>query len=141
MNILILFGSTTGNTQMVVDMIESALPDTVNVEAHPGSDMDVIDFSDQDIVLFGSSTWGNGDIQESMQDLYDDLSPEYVDGKKVAVFGCGDSAFPLFCKAVDLFEAKLKENGADIIQDGLKVDGMPVDSQDEIEAWVSTIVE
>ena len=56
-------------------------------------------------------------------------------GKKAAVFGPGDSSYSLFCEAVDILEKRLKECGAEIIIDSLKIDGDGDLHLKEAEAW------
>jgi flavodoxin len=62
-----------------------------------------------------------------------------LSGRKAAVFGCGDSSYTYFCGAVDAIEDKVKELGGELISDGLKIDGDPDDSIEEIKSWAEKI--
>jgi len=44
---------------------------------------------------------------------------------KSAVFGSGDTGYAIYCGAVDVIEEKLKERGAVILQDSLKIEYGP----------------
>ncbi len=44
-------------------------------------------------------------------------------GRKLALFGCDDSGYEHFCGALDLLEAKMKELGAIIVNEPLRIDG------------------
>ena len=53
-------------------------------------------------------------------------------GKKAAVFGSCDSAYPNFGAAVDILMEKLRERGAEVYPKGLKVDNTPDIEEEEV---------
>lgn len=139
---LIVYGSTTGNTEYVAGLAERTLADA-------GATVKKMDASDAapeglcrgyDLVLFGCSTWGDESIelQDDFIPLFDSFDSIDAKGKTVAVFGCGDSSYTYFCGAVDAIEQKLGELGAEVI-DTLKIDGDPQSEKDEIEGWVKRV--
>ena len=142
-NALIVFGSTTGNTEYTAKMIGDSL-------AKSGMEVTLRDVSTvradilrgkEDLVLLGSSTWGDDDIelQEDFADFLETLDGLDLVGRKMAVFGCGDSSYAHFCGAVDAIEEKMEELGAKLIISGLKIDGDPDDSQGEILGWAAGV--
>jgi len=140
--ILIVYGSTTGNTENAAQMIEKVL-------LSKGLDLTIKDVSfispkeiiDYDLLIMGSSTWGEDEIelQDDFSVFYDDMENAGISGKKVAVFGCGDSSYTYFCGAVDAIEDKVKELGGQLVVDSLKIDGDPDDAKAEIENWANEI--
>jgi sulfite reductase alpha subunit-like flavoprotein len=60
-----------------------------------------------------------------------------LSGKKVAVFGCGDSSYTHFCGAVDVIEEKAAQLGANVVMASLKIDGDP--DKDEAVAWARDV--
>jgi len=140
MNISIIYGSTTGNTERVADMIKGQLTDhdvnIVNV-----ADVKDDDYNDAELVLLGSSTWGYGELQDDFAIHYDTLSNVQLAGKNVAVFGCGDEDgfADVFCEAVTLISEKAEECGATIVAEGLKVNGNPDDNTDAIIAFAQSL--
>jgi len=139
---LIVYGSTTGNTEYVAGVAERVLSDA-------GTTVKKIDASDAtpeglcdgfDLILFGCSTWGDDSIelQDDFIPLFESFDNINAKGKNVAVFGCGDSSYTYFCGAVDAIEEKLGELGATVI-DTLKIDGDPQTEKDEIESWTKQI--
>lgn len=140
MDVRIIYGSTTGNTEETAHMIEDALSGDCAVTVKSAADDDALDMNHVDLLIFGVSTWGNGDIQEDMQAVYEKLDIQHVKGRNVAVFGLGDSAFPLFGKAADLISEKVQELGGNLVADVLKVDGTPDESEEEIEEWAKNLV-
>ena len=142
-SVMIVYGSTTGNTSSVAEMIEkglSATGHTVEVEDVANVEADGL-CGKFDCVLFGCSTWGDDEIE-----LQDDFVPFFesfdalgANGKKVAAFGCGDSSYTFFCGAVDAIEHKLNDLGANVICSGLKIDGDPGSAKGDIEEFISDI--
>ncbi|MFI3288025.1 MAG: flavodoxin domain-containing protein [Rikenellaceae bacterium] len=90
-NVTIIYGSSTGNTESAANDIAAAL------SSHTTSVMDVSgasasDFEGADLLILGTSTWGLGDIQDDWDGKLSSLEGANLAGKKVAIFGCGDSA-------------------------------------------------
>lgn len=139
---LIVYGSTTGNTKDVATVIESVLKDAgLDVVLQNVEDVKADKLADgYDAVLFGCSTWGDDDIelQEDFIPLYENLDKADLDGKKVAVFGCGESSYTHFCGAVDAIEEKAAKIGARIVGTPLKIDGVP--DVNEVKAWADKIL-
>lgn len=140
---LIIYGSTTGNTESAAqaiagvldgDGLETTLKDVA--EARPG-DLN----GGYDLLLLGSSTWGDDEIelQEDFAEFYEKMDGLDLKDKKVAVFGCGDSSYTHFCGAVDAIEQKAEELGAELVASGLKIDGDPDDAEEDIQAWANSV--
>ncbi|WP_319584202.1 flavodoxin [uncultured Pseudodesulfovibrio sp.] len=139
--VLIVYGSTTGNTESVADAIGKFLVSNGSeVVARNAADVAVEDMADGfDAVLLGCSTWGDDSIelQDDFIPVFDDLDKAGLNGKKVGVFGCGDSSYEYFCGAVDAIEEKAEELGAVLLGDTLKIDGDP--DMGDVTAWAGTI--
>ena len=90
-NIGIFVGSSSGVTQSVAEQLEDMFEDAelINME----EDYDDLDqFDEFEVLLIGSSTWGQGDPQRDWVDPLYEMENEEPDfsGKKVAFFGAGD---------------------------------------------------
>lgn len=97
----IFYGTSTGNTQTVADLIHQAFGSDVSCEP---IDVDTLDkgtlsqvFAEHDALVVGTPTWNTGaDTERSgtgWDELYYDKLPalkDILNGKKVAVFGLGD---------------------------------------------------
>ena len=138
---LIVYGSTTGNTEGVSGTVARTLEGKgLQAEIKNAADVSATGLaSGYDVVLFGCSTWGEDEIelQEDFVELYEDLGVAGLAGRKVAVFGCGDSGYTHFCGAVDAIEEKVRDLGAVLVADSLKIDGEPDDS--EIMDWAGQV--
>ncbi|MDD5053617.1 MAG: flavodoxin [Sulfuricurvum sp.] len=87
----IFFGSSSGVTRGAAELLADELSGSELIDME--EDFDGIDqFDDFDVLLIGSSTWGQGDPQRDWVDPLYELDNERPDlsGKKVAFFGAGD---------------------------------------------------
>lgn len=139
---LIIYGSTTGNTQYTAEVIDKVLKE----KGFNTALMDVADASldelkkDFELILLGSSTWGDEDIelQEDFEPFYESMANGVsLTDKKLAIFGCGDSSYEHFCGAVDAIEERVQELGAEVVVDSLKIDGDP--EEPEIRQWAEDL--
>ncbi|HHD78526.1 MAG TPA: flavodoxin [Epsilonproteobacteria bacterium] len=90
-NVGIFVGSSSGSTQSAAELLEEIFEgsELINME----EDYDDLDqFNEFDVLLIGSSTWGQGDPQRDWVDPLYEMENEEPDlsGKKVAFFGAGD---------------------------------------------------
>ena len=134
--VLVIYGTTMGNTETLAETIVSELKSyEVETTLKNVTDATVDELSDYDIILLGSSTWGDGELQDDFAVFYSDLEKIDLTGKKAAVFGPGDSSYDQFCKAVNILEECLKKCGVKLLLDGLKIDGEIGDSTEMITEW------
>lgn len=142
----IYYGSTTGNTQEVAEEIAKELG-VNNVDIHDVSNANA-DYSSYDVILLGSSTLGFGDLQDDWESYIGKLKGADLNGKKVALFGCGDSSSysDTFCDAMGKIYQAIKDKGCTLIgqvsTDGYTYDdseavvdgkfvGLPIDNDNE----------
>ncbi len=143
-NILIVYGSTTGNTEFVAERLKRKLEENdhkvvlLNADKAKPENLCV----GYDCVLFGCSTWGDDSIelQDDFIPLFEDLESAGVKGIKAAVFGCGDSSYTYYCGAVDSITEKLEELGAIPLTAALKIDGDPSSAKDDIDSWADDVL-
>ncbi|MEM6691250.1 MAG: flavodoxin [Planctomycetota bacterium] len=86
----VFYGTDTGNTQRIAEMIVEQLGSTV-AECKDIDLCDVEEFMKHDIILFGVSTWNFGEIQCSWDEKLDELAGSEFSEKYVGMFGLGDS--------------------------------------------------
>ena len=140
MNVKIIYGSTTGNTETVANLIASQMNDH-KVELINASAASLDQVTGSDLVILGSSTWGYGDIQDDFLTFYDKMDSTTFQGMKVAIFGCGDSESfsDVFCEAVNLIEEKVISLGANVVIESLKVDGDYSNQLEMIETFAKSL--
>lgn len=112
----IFYGSTTGTTESVAEQIASALG-VDSSDVHNVGNTNAQSAADYEVLVLGSSTWGAGDLQDDWNDFLEKLAAIPLNGKKIALFGCGDamSFGSTFCDAVGTIYDKLQDKGASFI--------------------------
>ncbi|MCK5305977.1 MAG: flavodoxin [Candidatus Omnitrophica bacterium] len=133
---IIVYGSTTGNTETLSKSVGEGLKDLgVEVLVKNAAQVTPEELKDYDGIILGCSTWGDGELQDDFVSFEEEMGKIRLDGKKAACFGPGDSMYPQFCKAIDILEDKLKECGAEIIMDSLKIDGDVESELEKVKDW------
>ena len=133
----VIYGSTTGMTEAVAAKIANSLGAQVfNVNAADAAAFDA------ELLVLGSSTWGIGDLQDDWAAKLDEVKGNFA-GKKVAVFGLGDSQgfADSFCVAAETIANAAKDAGATLVGDVLKLDDTNEADQTDakIAAWVAPL--
>jgi flavodoxin I len=97
----IFYGSSGGNTEGIAKRIANQLGVGIN-DIHDVAKAKASDLEVYDILLFGSSTWSLGDLQDDWEGFIEEVAGADLTSKKIALFGCGDSSsYPdTFCDAV-----------------------------------------
>ena len=136
--VILVYGSTMGNTEVLSEHVAAGLKQAgADVTVKNVTDAGVDELIDYDAIVFGCSTWGEGELQDDFIDFHDEMDGTFLEGKKAAVFGPGDSdGYPdTFCEAVDILEGKLENCGAVIVAESFKVDGDVEPAFEDAEAW------
>ena len=158
----IFYGSTTGCTEGVANEISELLGIEV-ADIHNVGEASAAEAAAYDTLLLGSSTWGCGDLQDDWYDFLEQLQAADLSGKRVALFGCGDSdSYPdTFCGALGQLYDGLQGTGcafigsfepadynvtdSDVCRDGQFV-GLAIDEADSddknrarLEAWCQLV--
>lgn len=84
----IFYGSTGGSTKSVAERIAKLLGNKAELHNIADSTPEMIDRYKN--LIFGTSAWGIGDMQDDWEYFIYELDQINFDGKKVALFGLGD---------------------------------------------------
>ncbi len=112
----IFYGSSTGMTEDIARLVQEKLgkenADLLNVDS-----VGVDTLSKYNNLIFASSTWGMGELQDDWENFAADMDKVDLSGKKVAIFGVGDQKlYPdTFVDAIGVLYKKAKDCGATII--------------------------
>lgn len=137
---LIIYGSSTGNTEKIAQVLARELEPRFNVTLLDVVDAEPKEMMANEVVLLGSSTWNDGQLQEDFQEFYDSMEEVDLKGKRVAVFGTGESDWDEFCAAVEILEEKARDLHADIMAPGFKWDGeVTEEALPDIKTWAAKL--
>jgi flavodoxin I len=85
----IFYGSSTGQTELVAEKLQKLLgeenADLINVDGAMKSDLEKYPY-----LIFGTPTWGVGEMQDDWEDFSEIVEKSNLKEKKVALFGLGD---------------------------------------------------
>lgn len=111
----IFYASSTGTTAKVAGEIAKEL-NVADSDVHDVSKSAPSDVADYDVLLMGTSTWGDGDMQEDWYDFTDGLLALDLSDKKFGVFGCGDETMSdTFCSGMGKLYERIAKTGAEPI--------------------------
>lgn len=127
---IVVYGSSTGTCEAIAQTIGEKLgADVINV-----TDLTKEEVEGADNLVLGTSTWGAGEMQDDWYDGVKVLKDAGLNGKKVAVFGCGDSASysDTFCGGMkELYDAA-EAAGATMVGNEVSTDGYTYDDSDAV---------
>jgi flavodoxin I len=108
MKVAIIYTSVTGNTkELAEELYRIFFHHSVTITIHRIGEFPVSQIHQYDAIVIGTYTWGNGTIPEEMWRLYQELESLERKDMITAVFGTGDTCYPKYCGAVDLFRDML----------------------------------
>jgi len=87
MGTAIFYASSTGNTQMIAKEISKQLGD---IPLFDVADEGVSQLDKYNKVILGLPTWGDGELQDDWDDVWNELKDIDFSNKTVALFGLGD---------------------------------------------------
>ncbi|MCG8410557.1 MAG: flavodoxin [Bacteroidales bacterium] len=112
----IFYGSSTGNTESVANEIQKILGDDIAqlIEVSDANASDLEKFSN---LILGSSTWGIGEMQDDFDVFLPQIEDANLEGKKVAIFGCGDqdTYADSFVDAIGIIYETIENKNCDLI--------------------------
>lgn len=111
MSTAIFYGSTTGTTEGIANKVGELL----GADVFPCTEIDKVD--NYDFVIFASSTWGMGDLQDDWIDALDELVNKDLKGKKVGFIGVGDQEMygDTFVDAIGTIYEDIKDKGFELV--------------------------
>jgi flavodoxin I len=110
----IFYASSTGNTEDIAKKIAEELG---GVEIFDITDTQVKKINEFDKLIFGTATWGEGELEDEWEDVMDEFSKIDLSGKTVALFGLGDqeSYSDTYLDAMGIMYEKVLKMGANVI--------------------------
>ncbi len=152
MKLLIVYATNSGGTKEVAELIARdciSAGHTAELKSAEYTTPD--DLNGYDCVVLGSCTWERitptkhfeGQLQQHMAVLRDKLRGVDLSGRKLAIFGLGDSSYTNFCIAANHLEVLVKESKATQAGPTLRVDSYFFDLENnrkKITDWTRTMM-
>ena len=116
MRIKLIYGSDTGNTELVTtDLVK--LLDKDDIEVVTVDKITEKDWESHIYYLLGIPTWYDGELQSDWEDYFEEFKKINFTGKKVAIFGLGDQIGydEWFCDGIGILGKVVIENGGKLI--------------------------
>ena len=88
----IFYASSTGNTEKAAKAIRMQLGGKKALKLFNVADSGVERMNEYDKIILGASTWGDGNLQDDWEEVFDDFKSLNFSGKTVALFGLGDQS-------------------------------------------------
>lgn len=127
---LIIYGSSTGTCEDLASRIAAQLgvEDVIDV-----ANLSAGQVADYQNLILGTSTWGAGELQDDWYDGLNTLKAEDLNGKTIALFGCGDSESysDTFCGGMAELYNGLKDKGAKFVG-SVPTDGYTFDDSEAV---------
>lgn len=113
MNIGIIFGTCTGNTEELADVIREQLELEEGV-VKDVANMSAADLAEYDFLIIGIPTWHIGELQDDWYGIHEDLDNVDMTGTQIALFGLGDQLgySDTFLDGMGILYDKFLERGA-----------------------------
>ncbi|MEQ1620346.1 MAG: sulfite reductase subunit alpha [Methylococcales bacterium] len=137
----ILYGSQTGNAESVAnDAAAIAKAHGLKPVVKGMDEIEVDAFTSFEYLLIITSTYGEGEMPDNAQLLWDAISAESapkLDKLKFSVLALGDTSYDLFCKAGIDWDDRLAELGAIRVLDRVDCDTA---FEEPAEIWIKEVI-
>lgn len=131
--ILILYVSSTGNTEQIAHLLNETLSDKdfdITTLSFDFTNLDSLNLLQYDGILFGTHTYDDGDLPFETEIFLDTLLKLDLSNKVVGIFGSGDTSYSFFCEAVEIMKDEFALRNAIVLEHTVKVDLYPDLDQD-----------
>ena len=114
MKLKLIYGSDTGNTELVAEDIIKLLDD---VEVTTVDEVTEDDWTNYDKFILGIPTWYDGELQSDWEDYFEEFKTIDFTGKTVAIFGLGDQLGyqEWFCDGIGILGEVILNSGGKLV--------------------------
>lgn len=109
----IFYGSSTGNTRDVSAKLQAVL----DADLHNVAETEADAIAEYRYLVFATSTWGAGDLQDDWEEFFPHLDEMDFAGRKVAIMGLGDQTNygDTFVDGMTILADKVVERGGVVV--------------------------
>lgn len=119
----VFYGSSTGTCEELANQIAEKLG-VSSADVHSVDKMTADMVKEYEVLVLGTSTWGDGELQDDWYDGVKVLKSVDLSMKFVALFGCGDSESycDTFCDGIGVLYEDLKDSGCTFLGNKVSAD-------------------
>ena len=120
----IFYGSSTGTCEDLANQIADKMGVAAS-DVHSADKLSADLVKEYDLLILGTSTWGDGELQDDWYDGIKVLKSADLSFKSIALFSCGDSESycDTFCDGMGILYEDLKDSGCSFIGNKVGTDG------------------
>lgn len=120
----VFYGSSTGTCEDLANRIADKMGVSQS-DVYSADKLTADLVKEYDLLILGTSTWGDGELQDDWYDGVKVLKAADLSFKTVALFGCGDSESycDTFCDGMGILYEDLKDSGCSFIGNKVSTDG------------------
>jgi len=145
----IVFASTSGHTEYVVDALINSLKSITpgwEIEETMAEKTQPQDLLSGDVLLLASSTWNTGSIEGQLNPhmwvlLHDKAKTLDLAGKPCACIGLGDHRYFYTARAADHLQHYVKAHHGRLILPALKIIDEPYGQEEAVRVWGKQLVD
>ncbi len=147
-SIQIIFASTSGHTEYVVETLVSFLKEKApktSVTMLLAEKVTPEDLLKGDVLLLASSTWNTGNVEGQLNPhmfalLKDRAKAVDLKGRKVVCIGLGDQRYFYTCKAAKELEEFVFTHKGTLALPTLKIINEPYGQEDAVKTWGKSLL-
>lgn len=140
--VLVAWASKNGNTGRLAQRIKEVLEDRgLTVDLVAVKDVDWSRLDQWSALVFGSPTYGSGDLHPDWDQPERRLRDLDLTGWPAAAFGCGSPRYTTAWWAVDILENRLKNGGAHLVVPSYKADTLEGFRVRDADGWIEDLAE
>jgi len=137
----ILYGTQTGNSESVAhDVANAAKTHGLKPIVLALDEIELTDFSKIEYLLLITSTYGEGEMPDNAQLLWDALATDdapRLEAMRYSILALGDTSYDLFCKAGIDWDERLTSLGANCLYERVDCD---VEFDQPAEEWINSVI-
>ena len=145
----IVFASTSGHTEYVVDALTNSLKSITpgwEIEATIAEKTQPQDLLSGDVLLLASSTWNTGSIEGQLNPhmwvlLHDKAKTLDLAGKPCACIGLGDHRYFYTARAADHLQNYVEAHHGRLVVPTLKIIDEPYGQEEAVRVWGKQLVD
>lgn len=148
MNILILYATNSGGTEMAAQELSQKLASGHSVDLKRVLDTNPDEIKAHDLIVLGTPSWDFTDKEGQPHEDYftfkKGLTSNPFEGKKIAVFGLGDSSYRVYNGGVDELDKWVAEWHGQKVVDSLKIDKFffnQSEAMQSLDEWATKVLD